>query len=235
MATIEILSLNVGMPREVKFQQKDVSTGIFKKATDEALYLSYLNFEGDGQGDLVHHGGREKAVCVYPYEHYPFWENELNRPLEYGSLGENLTIKGLLETDVCIGDVFELGKAIVQVSQPRQPCYKLTIRHGVPDMLLKVQQTGYTGFYFRVLAEGVVSKDDGLSLLHRHPKEITVSFANRIMHREKNNIEGIKQILEVEELSLNWRNTFLKRLAGTETDPRERLTGNTKGNESATI
>ncbi|MED3553911.1 MOSC domain-containing protein [Cytobacillus praedii] len=227
MASIEILSLNVGMPREVQFQQKDVSTGIFKKATDEALYLSYLNFEGDGQGDLVHHGGREKAVCVYPYEHYPFWENELNRPLEYGSLGENLTIKGLLETDVCIGDVFELGKAIVQVSQPRQPCYKLTIRHGVPDMLLKVQQTGYTGFYFRVLAEGVVSKDDGLSLLHRHPKEITVSFANRIMHREKDNIEGIKQILEVEELSLNWRNTFLKRLAGTETDSRERLTGNT--------
>lgn len=227
MASIEILSLNVGMPREVQFQQKDVSTGIFKKATVEALYLSYLNFEGDGQGDLVHHGGREKAVCVYPYEHYPFWENELNRPLEYGSLGENLTIKGLLETDVCIGDVFELGKAIVQVSQPRQPCYKLTIRHGVPDMLLKVQQTGYTGFYFRVLAEGVVSKDDGLSLLHRHPKEITVSFANRIMHREKDNIEGIKQILEVEELSLNWRNTFLKRLAGTETDSRERLTGNT--------
>lgn len=227
MASIEILSLNVGMPREVQFKQKDVSTGIFKTATDKALYLSYLNFEGDGQGDLVHHGGKEKAVCVYPYEHYPFWENELKRPLEYGALGENLTIRGLLETDVCIGDVFELGKAIVQVSQPRQPCYKLTIRHGVPDMLLKVQQTGYTGFYFRVLAEGVVSKDDGLSLLHRHPKEITVSFANRMMHREKDNIEGIKQILEVEELSLNWRNTFLKRLAGTETDSRERLTGNT--------
>ncbi|MNU50686.1 6-N-hydroxylaminopurine resistance protein [compost metagenome] len=227
MASIEILSLNVGMPKQVQFQQKDVSTGIFKTATDEALHLSFLNLEGDGQGDLVHHGGREKAVCVYPYEHYPFWENELKRPLEYGALGENLTIKGLLETDVCIGDVFELGKAIVQVSQPRQPCYKLTIRHGVPDMLLKVQQTGYTGFYFRVLEEGVVTKDDGLSLLHRHPKEITVSFANRIMHREKDNIEGIKQILEVEELSLNWRNTFLKRLAGTETDSRERLTGNT--------
>lgn len=227
MASIEILSLNVGMPREVQFQQKDVSTGIFKTATEEALYLSYLNFEGDGQADLVHHGGREKAVCVYPYEHYPFWENELKRPLDYGALGENLTIKGLLETDVCIGDVFELGKAIVQISQPRQPCYKLTIRHSVPDMLLKMQQTGYTGFYFRVLEEGAVSKDDGLSLLHRHPKEITVSFANRMMHREKDNIKGIKQILEVEELSLNWRNTFLKRLAGTETDSRERLTGNT--------
>ncbi|WDM22665.1 MOSC domain-containing protein [Paenibacillus polymyxa] len=226
MASIKILSLNVGMPKQIQFNQKDVSTGIFKSATDEYLYLSYLNFEGDGQGDLVHHGGKEKAVCVYPYEHYPFWENELRRPLDYGAFGENLTIKGLLESEVCIGDVFKLGKAIVQVSQPRQPCYKLSIKYGVPDMPLKVQQTGHTGFYFRVLEEGVASKADGLSLLHRHPKAITVSFANRIMHQEKNHIEGIKQILEVEELSLNWRNTFLKRLAGTETDSRERLSGN---------
>ncbi|WP_042478816.1 MOSC domain-containing protein [Bacillus ndiopicus] len=226
MASIEIISLNVGMPKQVQFQQKEISTGIFKTPTNEALYLSSLNFEGDGQGDLIHHGGREKAVCVYPYEHYPFWENELKRPLEYGALGENLTIKGLLETDVCIGDVFKLGKAIVQVSQPRQPCYKLTVRYGLPDMLLKVQQTGYTGFYFRVLEEGVVSKDDELSLLQRQPKEVTISFANRIMHREKDNIEGIKQILEVEELSSNWRKTFLKRLAGTEKDSSERLTGN---------
>lgn len=153
MASIKILSLNVGMPKQIQFNQKDVSTGIFKSATDEYLYLSYLNFEGDGQGDLVHHGGKEKAVCVYPYEHYPFWENELRRPLDYGAFGENLTIKGLLESDVCIGDVFKLGKAIVQVSQPRQPCYKLSIKYGVPDMPLKVQQTGYTGFYFRVLEE----------------------------------------------------------------------------------
>ncbi len=150
----------------------------------------------------------------------------MRSPLDYGAFGENLTIKGLLESDVCIGDVFKLGKAIVQVSQPRQPCYKLSIKYGVPDMPLKVQQTGYTGFYFRVLEEGVVSKADGLSLLHHHPKAITVSFANRIMHQEKDHIEGIKQILEVEELSVNWRNTFLKRLAGTETDSRERLSGN---------
>ncbi|MNZ40874.1 6-N-hydroxylaminopurine resistance protein [compost metagenome] len=175
----------------------------------------------------MHHGGKEKAVCVYPYEHYLFWENELQTKLDYGAFGENLTIKGLLETNVCIGDVFKLGKAIVQVSQPRQPCYKLSVRYGVPDMPLKVQQTGYTGFYLRVLEEGVVSKADGLILLHRHPKEITVSFASRIMYLEKDHTAGIKQILEVEELSVNWRNTFLKRLMGTEPDSRERLTGNT--------
>jgi len=223
---VELLSLNVGLPKQVQFRQKDVSTGIFKTATDEALYLSYLNFEGDGQGDLVHHGGREKAVCVYPFEHYPFWEKELKRPLEYGALGENLTTMGLLETEVCIGDVFELGKAIVQISQPRQPCYKLTIRYGVPEMLLKVQETGFTGFYFRVLAEGLVSRNDKLALLHRHPQKVTVSYANRIMHHEKENIEGMERMLEVEELSVNWKQTFQKRLKGIGTDSSERLTGN---------
>ncbi len=226
MGQVELLSLNVGLPRQVQFRQKDVSTGIFKKATDEALYLSYLNFEGDGQGDLVHHGGREKAVCVYPFEHYPFWEKELKRPLEYGALGENLTTKGLLETEVCIGDVFELGKAIVQISQPRQPCYKLTIRYGVPEMLLKVQETGFTGFYFRVLAEGLVSRNDKLALLHRHPQKVTVSYANVMMHQEKENIEGMERILQVEELSSNWKQTFQKRLKGIGTDSSERLTGN---------
>lgn len=229
MTNIEIISLNVGMPELVQFNQKDIPTGIFKSETDKALYLSQLNFEGDGQGDLVHHGGREKAVCVYPYEHYPFWENELQTKLRYGAFGENLTIRGLLETDVCIGDTFQLGQAIVQVSQPRQPCYKLSIRYGIPDMPLKVQQTGYTGFYFRVLEEGVVAKVDGLVLLHPHPAKVTVSFANRIMHLEKDHIAGIEQILAVEELSVNWRNTLQKRLTGVEPDSRERLLGNTAG------
>ncbi|OBR65258.1 cytoplasmic protein [Paenibacillus oryzae] len=226
MGQVELLSLNVGLPKQVQFRQKDVSTGIFKTATDEPLLLSFLNFEGDGQGDLVHHGGRDKAVCVYPFEHYPFWEKELKRPLEYGALGENLTTKGLLETEVCIGDVFELGQAIVQISQPRQPCYKLTIRYGVPEMLLKVQETGFTGFYFRVLAEGLVSRNDKLALLHRHPRKVTISYANRIMHHEKENIEGMERILRVEELSSNWKQTFQKRLKGIGTDSSERLTGN---------
>ncbi len=228
MGQAEILSLNTGKPIEVQFNNKDVSTGIFKTPVDEELFLSWVNFEGDGQADLVHHGGREKAVCVYPYEHYPFWEKELQRTLEYGAFGENLTIRGLLEEDVCIGDTFKLGEAIVQVSQPRQPCYKLSVRYGLPDMPLRFQETGYTGFYFRVLKEGSVSRRDGLIRISRHPKGITVSYANRVMHREKDHVEGIKKILEVEELSANWRSTFTKRLNGIETDTTERLTGRTR-------
>ncbi|WP_019635471.1 MOSC domain-containing protein [Paenibacillus fonticola] len=221
----EIISINVGKPIQVQFNNKEISTGIFKRPSDEPLFLSWLNFEGDGQADLVHHGGREKAVCVYPYEHYPFWEKELGRALEYSAFGENLTTRGLLETEVCIGDIFQLGEAVVQVSQPRQPCFKLSVKYGAPDMPLKVQDTGYTGFYFRVLQEGLVSKSDGLIRTHCHPQGITVSYANRIMHCEKDNLEGIKQMLEVEELSENWRKTFLKRLQGNDTDTRERLTG----------
>ncbi|MNJ42647.1 6-N-hydroxylaminopurine resistance protein [compost metagenome] len=221
----EIISINVGKPVQVQFNKKEVSTGIFKTPSDEPLFLSWLNFDGDGQADLVHHGGREKAVCVYPYEHYPYWERELDQALGYSAFGENLTTRGLLETEVCIGDIFQLGEAIVQVSQPRQPCFKLSVKYGAPDMPLKVQKTGYTGFYFRVLQEGLVSKSAGLIRTHRHPLGITVSYANRIMHEEKDNLDGVRKILEVEELSENWRKTFLKRLAGTATDTKERLTG----------
>lgn len=226
MKEAEILSINTGKPIQVQFKKKEVSTGIYKLPVSEPLFLSWLNFEGDGQADLVHHGGREKAVCVYPYEHYPFWENELERSLEYGAFGENLTTRGLLETDVCIGDIFQLGEALVQVSQPRQPCFKLSVKYNVPDMPLKVQETGYTGFYFRVLKEGTVCRDAGLTRISSHPQGITVAYANRIMHHEKDRIEDIKKILEVEALSVNWRATFMKRLAGSEVDTRERLTGN---------
>lgn len=221
----EIISINVGKPIQVQFNNKEISTGIFKRPSDEPLFLSWLNFEGDGQADLVHHGGKEKAVCVYPYEHYPYWERELDRALEYSAFGENLTTRGLLETEVCIGDIFQLGEAVVQVSQPRQPCFKLSVKYGAPDMPLKVQDTGYTGFYFRVLQEGLVSRSDGLHIINRHPKAITVSYANQIIHHEKDNLEGIAKILEVDGLSDNWRKTFTKRLEGNETDTRERLTG----------
>jgi len=221
----EIVSLNIGKPIDVSFPSKAIATGIFKTPVDEPLFLSSLNFTGDGQADLVHHGGKDKAVCVYPFEHYPYWENELGRTLDPGAFGENLTIRGLVETDICIGDIFKLGDALVQISQPRQPCYKLSLRYDSPDMPLKVQDTGYTGFYFRVLEEGMVSKSSRLTKISSHPKAITVAYANQLMHHRKDDLEGMKRILEVEELSESWRSTFLKRLEGNEGDSRERLSG----------
>lgn len=220
-----IMSLNVGLPAPLKHKEKEVSSGIDKRPVPGQVWLTRLHFEGDGQADLVHHGGVEKAVCVYPHEHYPFWEKELDRTLDWGAFGENLTTEGLTEQSVCIGDVYRMGEALVQVSQPRQPCYKLSVKYGQPELPLMVQETGFTGFYFRVLEEGHVGAGDRLELVRRHPEGITVSYANRIMHQEKDNREAIRRILSVEPLSANWRATFEKRLTGQSTDTKERLTG----------
>lgn len=220
-----MLSLNIGLPAQMPFKGKEVSTGIFKKTVQGPLFLSRLNFEGDGQADTVHHGGADKAVCVYPYEHYAYWERELYIKLEPGAFGENVTLDGLREDDVHIGDIFSLGEAVVQISQPRQPCFKLALRYGIPEMPVKVQETGYTGFYFRVLKEGKVERLDKLTRTQRHPHGISISEANRLMHVDKNDLDGARAMLQVEELSESWRKTLIKRIAGSEADTATRLEG----------
>ncbi|MCU5668662.1 MOSC domain-containing protein [Bacillus cereus] len=221
----QLLSLNIGLPKEVIYGGKVVHTGINKKQVKEPVYLSFVKFNGDGQADLVHHGGVDKAVCVYTGDHYPYWEKELNQDLVYGAFGENITVSGMSEEDVCIGDTFELGQAIVQVTQPRQPCFKLAKKYNIPKLPLYFQETGYTGFYFRVLKEGWVSSVDTLKRLQSDPKGVSVAFANRIMHKEKQNIEGVKRILEVNALSNSWRKSFEKRISGEEINTKERLEG----------
>ncbi|GAB6439862.1 MOSC domain-containing protein [Bacillus luti] len=221
----EVLSLNIGLPKEVMYGGKLIQTGINKVETKEPIYLSFLKFKGDGQADLVHHGGVDKAVCVYSGDHYGYWEKELNQDLVYGAFGENITVSGLREEDVCIGDTFKLGEAIVQVTQPRQPCFKLAKKYNVPKLPLYFQEIGYTGFYFRVLKEGWVSHVDTLKWLDSDPKGVTVAFANHIMHKEKRNVEGLNRILEVEALSTSWRKTFEKRMRGEEISMKERIEG----------
>lgn len=221
----QLLSLNIGLPKEVIYGGKVIHTGINKKQVKEPVYLSFVKFNGDGQADLVHYGGVDKAVCVYTGDHYPYWEKELNQDLVYGAFGENITVSGMREEDVCIGDTFELGEAIVQVTQPRQPCFKLAKKYNIPKLPLYFQETGYTGFYFRVLKEGWVSSVDTLKSLQSDPKGVSIAFANRIMHKEKQNIEGVKRILEVNALSSSWRKSFKKRISGEEINTKERLEG----------
>ena len=221
----QFLSLNIGLPKEVTYGGKVIHTGINKKQVKEPVYLSFVKFNGDGQADLVHHGGVDKAVCVYTGDHYPYWEKELNQDLVYGAFGENITVSDMREEDVCIGDTFQIGEAVVQVTQPRQPCFKLAKKYNIPKLPLYFQETGYTGFYFRVLKEGWVSSVDTLKRLQSDPKGVSVAFANRIMHKEKQNIEGIKRILEVNALSSSWRKSFEKRISGEEINTKERLEG----------
>ena len=209
---MNIISMNIGKPKTVVFNENEVETAFYKGPVQNELFLTKLNFEGDGQADLVNHGGLDKAVCVYPHEHYSYWEKELNRTLPVAAFGENLTVTGMLESQVHIGDIFKIGDAVVQLSQPRQPCYKIAGRHDVKDLMLRVQKTGFTGYYFRVLEEGNISPDSSIERLAIHPVKVTVADANEIMYEDINNKDAIQKLLAIEELSESWKGRFEKRL-----------------------
>jgi MOSC domain-containing protein YiiM len=213
---LQVKAVNTGKPQKILYKGKEVLTSIYKTPVEHKVYVTADHIKGDEQADLVHHGGKDKAICVYPYEHYSYWEEKFKKPLQYGAFGENVTMTGLLEDQVFIGDIYQVGDAVVQVSQPRQPCYKLSAKHNIHDLAVLVQQTGFTGFYFRVLTEGNISSDSEVKLIKKHPKSITVSFANNIMHHEKDNAAAIKQLAALDELSNDWKQTFLKRLAKIE-------------------
>jgi MOSC domain-containing protein YiiM len=209
---VEIISVNIGKPISLYYNGKELFTGIYKSPVNVPLYVTAVNLEGDGQADLEVHGGVDKALCIYCEEHYPYWGSNLNLEMEYGAFGENLTVRGMLETEVFIGDTYRLGEAIVQVSQPRQPCHKLAMRHDLTDLPVKVIATGYSGYYFRVLKEGLFPERRSIELVSKHPAGISIAYANKIRFHDKSNIEGIKRILAVEGLSASWRESFKRRL-----------------------
>lgn len=213
ISSYPLLSINIGDVKSSTYKGKETASGIVKNAISHSVELAELGLAGDEQADLVNHGGKDKAVCVYSADHYPHWENVLSRKLPHGTFGENFTVKGMSERDLHIGDVFQVGTALVQVSQPRQPCWKLAMRWGLDELPLLVTESGATGFYLRVLENGVVGNGDKLRLVQTHPARITVEEANRLMHKDKEDAEGIRRLLAVKELSANWVNTFMKRLA----------------------
>lgn len=213
---MEIISVNVGKPKTTVYNGKELVTGINKSPVSSALFLAKTNLEGDGQADLENHGGEDKALCVYCEEHYAYWADQMDKPLEYGAFGENLTVRGLLESEVCIGDKFKLGEAVVQVTQPRQPCHKLAGKHGDTELPLHVQNTGFSGYYFRVVKEGALPVRPRIRLMEKHPAGVSVEYANQIMHHKKEDIAGMQRILAVPELSASWRSSFEKRLARLE-------------------
>jgi MOSC domain-containing protein YiiM len=209
----EIFSINVAMPAAVEYQSKSVETGIFKQAVTGPLFLSKVNFAGDGQGDRKNHGGPDKAVCFYSLDHYAYWQRKLGKILEPGAFGENVTVRGLTELDTCIGDRWRMGESVVEVSQPRQPCFKLAMKHGVTDLVKQVQDTGYTGFYFRVIEEGHVAPGDQLFLVDRHPQGYTIDQANKVMYGDAlEHRAEMKALLDVAELSDSWRKALTKKL-----------------------
>ncbi|MGO9613384.1 MAG: MOSC domain-containing protein [Dissulfurispiraceae bacterium] len=203
-----IESLNIGLPKKEIFQGKEIVTGIRKNPVSGPCALGESGFEGDGVGDRKNHGGLDKAVCVYSFDYYFYWNTVLGTKLIPAAFGENLSVSSLREEDVCIGDVFQLGDAVVQISQPRQPCSTLAARHGRNDMVKLVVDSGRTGFYFRVMKKGMVKKGDVLMLKVRDPLGISVSFANHIYHHDRGNREAIKKVLAVSALSNSWQRSL---------------------------
>src|SRR5690554_1746138 len=168
-----IVSLQVGTPAEhgtpgaADPLKRPWRSGFAKKPVQTPVQLERTNFVGDGQADLEHHGGPEKAVCVYPAAHFPYWFERLGKPFGPGAFGENLSVSGLVEKDVCVGDVFRIGNSLVQVTQPRSPCWKLARFHGEKHLALWVQETGFCGWYFSVVETGQVQAGDHLELVER--------------------------------------------------------------------
>lgn len=209
----------VGMPRTGGDPQStDIATGpwttgIFKEPIEGPLVLDTLGLAGDGHADLENHGGADKALCAYSASHYASWKDVLSRDaastLAHGGFGENLTIAGLDEDGVCIGDVWRVGTAEVQVSQPRQPCWKLARKWGIPSLAERVVANGRTGWYFRVLVRGTIAAGQPMTLVRRVHPEWTVRAANDVMHRREGDTAAL---VELPELAASWRHTLGRRL-----------------------
>ena len=210
---MKVVSVNVGLPRDVEWRGEIVTTGIFKKPVNQRVQIQKLNIEGDRQADLTVHGGEDKAIYVYPAEHYQFWREELpEMDLSWGMFGENITAAGLSEQTAHIGDVLRIGTAEALVTQPRLPCHKLGIRFGRPDIIKRFLHSRRTGFYLKVLREGEVATEDTLHWVSRSASEVSVADIVRVYAFDKFDRETMQRAVQAEALPYSWRQHFHERL-----------------------
>ncbi len=209
-----VLSVNVGLPREVRWRGETVLTSIFKSPLAGRVKVSRLNIDGDRQSDLSVHGGADKAVYAYPAEHYAFWRSELPAlEFPWGAFGENLTIEGWREGEVRIGDRFRAGSVELVVTQPRMPCYKLGIRFDRPDLVKRFLRSGRTGFYFSVSREGEIGAGDRLERIAQDAGRVTVSDIVTLYAAKKQiDRDLLRRASELSALPESWREYFRERL-----------------------
>jgi MOSC domain-containing protein YiiM len=203
---MRLISVNVGVPRTVRWRGKNVTTGIFKVPVDGPLMARPHNLDGDQQADLTVHGGEHKAIYVYPSEHYAFWRAELpGMELPWGMFGENFTTEGLLEADVHIGDRLRVGAAEVVVTEPRMPCYKLGLKFGRADMVKRFLASRRTGFYLAIVQPGLVAAGDDITVVQRDPHGVGLDELTHVYAADRGDVAAIQRILQVEVLSEAWR------------------------------
>jgi MOSC domain-containing protein YiiM len=213
MAQAKIISVNVGQPREVLWKGTQVSTSIFKYPVDGTVEVKTLNLHGDRQADLSVHGGPYKAVYAYPSEHYPYWRNELpHSDFPWGAFGENLTTAGLFEESLHIGDQLRVGSALLMVTQPRMPCFKLTIRFDRDDMIKRFIASHTSGFYFSVIEEGEIAAGSAIEIVHRDPAEVSVADISRLYFQHAHSEpELLQRAVRLEALPASWRDYLRQR------------------------
>lgn len=213
---MKIVSVNVGLPRPVSWRGRRIMTGIYKDPVEERVRVRRTNLDGDRQADLSVHGGPEKAVYVYPSEHYPFWRRELElEDLPWGSFGENLTTEGWWEDEVHLGDRFRAGTAEFIVTQPRMPCFKLAVKFDREDIVESFLESGRPGFYLAVTEEGELGAGDAMERIHEDENGVTVVDVVRLyMDRHgEGDPDLLRRVVAVEALPEGWREHFRKRLA----------------------
>lgn len=210
---MKVLSIQVARPRIILAKGRQFSTGIFKEPVKGPVMLRRLNLDGDRQADLSVHGGPNKAVYGYPSEHYPFWRKELpGMELAHGMFGENFTTEGMNEESTNIGDRFRIGKAVVVVTQPRVPCFKLAAKFGRDDILKRFLKSGRSGFYFAVLEEGVVEARDAIERIHEDRHGITVADINQLYLKGGDDIALLRRAVLVEALPDGYRDYLRQEL-----------------------
>ena len=211
---MKVVSVNVGLPRIVKFGKETVTTGIFKNPVDKRINLKKLNLEGDRQSDLTVHGGPDKAVS-YPFEYYDFWKKEFpDISFNWGMFGENLTTEGLFESKVNVGDIFQIGSSQIVVTQPRMPCYKLGIKFGRMDVIKKFLESEKSGIYFKVIKEGEIGTNDTIKLIKKDDNNVTIkNIVELVTKEDKENTILMEKAIKVQDLPQGWKQYFLEKLS----------------------
>ncbi|MER7503188.1 MOSC domain-containing protein [Nonomuraea pusilla] len=225
-----VLAVYAGRTSTLRWGGRPVASAYVKSPVEGPVTVGAEGLEGDEQGDRRHHGGPDKAVCVYPGEHYPHVEERFGGPLGPAAFGENLTTRGLLDAEVVIGATYRIGTALLQVSQPRRPCYKIAARHaalpGARRLPVELQRIGRTGFYLRVLVPGQVERGQGIHLEDVPAHGLTVAEVNRVMNVDRHDLDGVRRLLAARaDLPARWVETLTARLDGRYDDDTSRIAG----------